>query len=76
MFRPRKSNALSTVNRSPLKARHRPPFGALLAAVKQCDIAADHLVVQGYGAVGLAAGKIIDSARFRFNLWISTHRAT
>ncbi len=31
------------------------------------DTAADHLVAQGCGPVGLTAGKIIDSARFCFN---------
>jgi hypothetical protein len=76
MFPPRKSNALSTANCSPPKSRHRPPFEAILAAVRLYDITADHLVVQGCGAVGLVAGKIIDSARFCFNLWILTHRAT
>jgi hypothetical protein len=76
MFPPRKSNALSTENCSQPKSRHRPPFEALLAAAQLYDITADHIVVQGCGPVGLAAGKIIDSARFCLNLWISTHRAT
>jgi hypothetical protein len=76
MFPPRKGNALSTENCSPPKSRHRPPLEALLAAVQRRDITADHLVVHGCGPVGLAAGKIIDSARFCFNLWILTHRAT
>jgi NAD(P)H-hydrate repair Nnr-like enzyme with NAD(P)H-hydrate dehydratase domain len=51
-----------------LLAQGWPPLEALLAA--------DHLVAQGCGPVGLTAGEIIDSARFRFNQWISTHRAT
>jgi hypothetical protein len=76
MFRSRKSNALSTENCSPPKSRHRQPVGALLAAVQRHRIAVDHLVVQGCGPVGLTAGKIIDSARFCFNEWILTHRAT
>jgi len=56
-----------TENCSPPKSRRWPPLEALLAAVQLHDIAADHLVAQGCGPVGLTAGKIIDSTRFCFN---------
>ena len=52
-----------------------PPFEALLAAVHLHGVAADHLVAQGHGPVGLTAGELIDSARFLINQWISSTRA-
>ena len=43
---------------------------ALLAAVHLHGCAADGLVAQGCGPIGLTAGELIDSARACFNRWI------
>lgn len=59
-----------------LLAQGWPPLESLLAAVHLHGIAADQLVDQGFGPVGLTAGEVIDSARFCFNQWIAQTRAT
>jgi hydroxyethylthiazole kinase-like uncharacterized protein yjeF len=59
-----------------LLAQGWPPFKALLAAVHLHGIAADHLVAQGCGPIGLTAGELIDSARYGLNQWISSIRET
>ncbi len=56
---------------SALLAQGWPPREALLAAVHLHGAAADLLVAQGYGPVGLTAGELIDSARYKLNQWIS-----
>ncbi len=59
-----------------LLAQGWPPLEGLLAAVHLHGIAADQLVNQGFGPVGLTAGEVIDSARYCFNQWISTFSET
>ena len=54
-----------------LLAQHWPPLEALLAAVHLHGRAADTLVAQGHGPIGLTAGELIDSARTCFNQWIA-----
>ena len=54
-----------------LLAQGWPAHKALLAAVHLHGTAADHLVAQGRGPVGLTAGELIDSARYCLNQWIS-----
>ena len=54
-----------------LLAQHWPPQAALLAAVHLHGCAADGLVAQGCGPIGLTAGELIDSARACFNRWIA-----
>ena len=54
-----------------LLAQGWPSLEALLAAVHLHGVAADALVAQGCGPIGLAAGELIDSARSGFNRWIS-----
>ena len=54
-----------------LLAQGWPPLEALLAAVHLHGCAADCLVAQGSGPVGLTAGELIDSARGCLNAWIS-----
>jgi ADP-dependent NAD(P)H-hydrate dehydratase / NAD(P)H-hydrate epimerase len=36
--------------------------------------AADHLVAQGVGPVGLTAGELIDAARRTWNGWLGAHQ--
>ena len=57
-----------------LLAQGWPARDALLAAVHLHGAAADHLVAQGCGPVGLAAGELIDGARFCLNQWIASAR--
>ena len=52
-----------------LLAQGWPPQLALLAAVHLHGCAADHLVAQNIGPIGLTAGELIDSARVCFNRW-------
>lgn len=52
-----------------------PPLEALLAGVHLHACAADRLVAQGCGPIGLTAGELIDSARGCLNEWISESRA-
>ncbi len=58
-----------------LLAQHWPAREALLAAVHLHGRAAERLVAEGCGPVGLAAGELIDSARRCFNEWL-THAHT
>ncbi len=53
-----------------LLAQGWPAREALLAAVHLHGTAADRLVAQGCGPVGLTAGELIDSARYNLNQWI------
>ncbi len=53
-----------------LLAQHWTPLEALLAAVHLHGSAADALVAQGCGPIGLTAGELIDSARACVNRWI------
>jgi hydroxyethylthiazole kinase-like uncharacterized protein yjeF len=54
---------------SALLAQGWPPQQALPAAVHLHGLAADHLVNQGKGPIGLTAGELIDSARDCLNQW-------
>ncbi|HLO62323.1 MAG TPA: NAD(P)H-hydrate dehydratase [Azonexus sp.] len=58
-----------------LLAQDWPPETALMAAVHLHGAAADRLVAEGIGPVGMTAGEIIDAARRCFNAWVSD-RAT
>ena len=53
-----------------LLAQGWPAREALLAGVHVHGQAADHLVNQGHGPIGLTAGECIDSARHCFNEWV------
>jgi len=53
-----------------LLAQGWPPQAALLAGVHLHGAAADALVAQGCGPLGLTAGELIDSARACLNQWI------
>ncbi|WP_153110828.1 NAD(P)H-hydrate dehydratase [Propionivibrio limicola] len=53
-----------------LLAQGWPPCEALMAAVHLHGTAAERLVGQGQGPIGLTAGELIDSARCCFNQWI------
>ena len=53
-----------------LLAQGWPPLAALLAGVHSHGAAADRLVAQGCGPLGLTAGELIDSARWCLNQWI------
>ena len=53
-----------------LLAQGWPADKALLAAVLLHGAAADHLVAQGIGPVGLTSGEVIDAARTVFNGWL------
>ena len=53
-----------------LLAQGWPPLVALLAGVHLHGAAADALVAQGCGPLGLTAGELIDSARACLNQWI------
>ena len=55
-----------------LLAQGWPALEALLAAVHLHGCAADRLVGQGCGPIGLTAGEVIDGARYCFNQWISS----
>jgi len=59
---------------APLFAKKFPPLKALLAAVRLHGMAADKLVAEGVGPVGIPAGDLIDSARYCLNQWISGRR--
>lgn len=54
-----------------LIAQGWPALEALLAAVHLHGLAADALVAQGCGPVGLTASELIDGARTCFNYWIA-----
>ena len=53
-----------------LLAQNWPAVPALLAAVHLHGAAADHLVAEGSGPIGLVAGEVIDAARTVFNDWV------
>lgn len=57
-----------------LLAQNWPADAALLAAVHLHGAAADRLVADGIGPVGLTAGEVIDAARQLFNAWIAARR--
>lgn len=54
-----------------LLAQGWPSDAALLAGVHLHGAAADHLVANGIGPIGLTAGEVIDAARTLFNAWIA-----
>ena len=56
--------------RNLLLAQGWPAREALLAGVHLHGLAADRLVNQGSGPIGLTAGECIDSARHCFNEWV------
>ena len=53
-----------------LLAQNWPPASALMAAVYLHGAAADRLVANGIGPIGLTAGEVIDPARQLFNEWV------
>lgn len=53
-----------------LLAQGWPAEQALLAGVHLHGAAADRLVAEGIGPVGLTAGEVIDAARALFNSWV------
>lgn len=55
-----------------LLAQGWPADAALLAGVHLHGAAADRLVAEGIGPIGLVAGEVIDAARREFNAWVST----
>ncbi len=55
-----------------LLAQGWAPEEALLAGVHLHGAAADHLVAQGIGPIGLTAGEVGDAARRVFNQWIGS----
>ena len=59
-----------------LLAQGWPPQEALLAAVHLHGHAADDLVAQGQGPIGLTACELIDSARAGLNRWVSPRQKT
>lgn len=54
-----------------LLAQNWPPEMALLAGVHLHGAAADRLVANGIGPIGLTAGEVIDAARLCFNEWVA-----
>lgn len=58
-----------------LLAQGWPAISALQAGVHLHGAAADHLVRQGIGPIGLTAGETIDAARQVFNVWAGTGKA-
>lgn len=58
-----------------LLAQGWPAVSALLAGVHLHGAAADRLVAEGVGPIGLTAGEVIDAARRVFNEWVGTGRA-
>jgi len=54
-----------------LLAQGWPAVPALLAGVHLHGAAADRLVVQRVGPIGLTAGEVIDAARYLFNEWVA-----
>jgi len=53
-----------------LLAQNWPPETALMAAVYLHGAAADRLLANGIGPIGLTAGEVIDPARQLFNEWV------
>ena len=58
-----------------LLAQGWPTVSALLAGVHLHGAAADRLVAEGVGPIGLTAGEVIDAARRIFNEWVGTGKA-
>jgi hydroxyethylthiazole kinase-like uncharacterized protein yjeF len=58
-----------------LLAQGWPAEAALLAGVHLHGAAADRLVANGVGPIGLTAGEVIDAARVLFNEWAGRDRA-
>ncbi len=58
-----------------LLAQGWPAIPALLAGVHLHGAAADRLVAQGVGPIGLTAGEVIDAARQLFNEWVAAGKA-
>ncbi len=58
-----------------LLAQGWPGVPALLAGVHLHGAAADRLVAQGVGPIGLTAGEVIDAARQLFNEWVASGKA-
>ena len=58
-----------------LLAQGWPTVSALLAGVHLHGAAADRLVAEGVGPIGLTAGEVIDAARRVFNEWVGTGKA-
>ncbi len=58
-----------------LLAQGWPAVSALLAGVHLHGAAADRLVAEGVGPIGLTAGEVIDAARRVFNEWVGTGKA-
>lgn len=54
-----------------LLAQGWSPEAAMLGGVHLHGAAADHLVSQGCGPIGLVAGEVVDAARRLFNGWIA-----
>ena len=58
-----------------LLAQGWPAEAALIAGVHLHGAAADRLVANGVGPIGLTAGEVIDAARGLFNEWAGTDKA-
>jgi hydroxyethylthiazole kinase-like uncharacterized protein yjeF len=58
-----------------LLAQGWPALSALLAGVHLHGAAADRLVAENVGPIGLTAGEVIDAARRVFNEWVGTGKA-
>ena len=58
-----------------LLAQGWPAEAALIAGVHLHGAAADRLVAEGAGPIGLTAGEVIDTARVLFNEWVGTDKA-
>ena len=58
-----------------LLAQGWPAEAALIAGVHLHGAAADRLVAEGAGPIGLTAGEVIDAARVLFNEWAGTDKA-
>ena len=58
---------------SALLSQNWPPLKALLAGVHLHGLAADRLVAQGIGPIGLTASELIDSARCGLNDWVASN---
>jgi hydroxyethylthiazole kinase-like uncharacterized protein yjeF len=58
-----------------LMAQGWNPLSALLAGVHLHGAAADQLVAEGVGPIGMTAGEIIDPARKLFNEWVGKGKA-
>jgi NAD(P)H-hydrate repair Nnr-like enzyme with NAD(P)H-hydrate dehydratase domain len=58
-----------------LLAQGWPAISALLAGVHLHGAAADRLVTNGIGPIGMTAGEVIDPARQLFNEWVGKGKA-